>query len=226
MSSDHPGQPADLRPAVAAALEVGANARTQRLRLADVEDAAVGLTEQVDTGRRRKPFQLLFDVVVHPRSGYRHGDEGPARRGRNSGLVIVAPAAQSGGPGLIVGAAEDDVKANTLVQAQAKLDLLRARRPRRRPRDLDLGSRRSRLADRRADEAENLASAAKVDGIDVYVPSTTREQDDTAERRRPGELRRARRRPWPAQRPDSRTSCRQRAEPEPVLAAAVRPGRL
>ena len=38
---------------------------------------------------------------------------------------LVAPAAHAGGPTLVVGAAEDDVKAGTLVEAKAKLDLLK-----------------------------------------------------------------------------------------------------
>ena len=84
-------------------------------------------------------------------------------------LLIVAPAARSGGPGLIVGAAEDDVKANTLVQAQAKLDLLKL-----------LGLDAVRVTsiwdpadpDPSPDELtklQNLAAAAKVDSIDVFV---------------------------------------------------------
>ena len=39
--------------------------------------------------------------------------------------LLVAPAAQSGGPSMIVGAAEDSVKAETLTDAKAKLDLLK-----------------------------------------------------------------------------------------------------
>ena len=84
-------------------------------------------------------------------------------------LLILAPAARSGGPGLIVGAAEDDVKANTLVQAQAKLDLLKLG-------GLDAVRVTSIWdpadPDPSTDELtklQNLASAARVDGIDVFV---------------------------------------------------------
>jgi hypothetical protein len=39
--------------------------------------------------------------------------------------LLVAPAASAGGPSLIVGAAEDNVKAGTLTEAKAQLDLLK-----------------------------------------------------------------------------------------------------
>ena len=84
-------------------------------------------------------------------------------------VLMVAPAARSGGPGLIVGAAEDDVKTDTLVQAQAKLDLLKLG-------GLD-AVRVTSIWDPThpapfGDELErlqNLAAAATVDGIDVFV---------------------------------------------------------
>ena len=40
-------------------------------------------------------------------------------------LAVLAPAAHAGGPALLVGAAEDEVKASTLTESKAKLDLLR-----------------------------------------------------------------------------------------------------
>ncbi len=40
-------------------------------------------------------------------------------------FALAAPAAHAAGPGLLVGAAEDDVKATTLTESKAKLDLLR-----------------------------------------------------------------------------------------------------
>jgi hypothetical protein len=39
--------------------------------------------------------------------------------------LLAAPAAQAGGPGMLVGAAEDTVKADTLTEAKARLDLLK-----------------------------------------------------------------------------------------------------
>jgi hypothetical protein len=40
-------------------------------------------------------------------------------------MLFVAPAAQAGGPTMLIGAAEDTVKADTLAEAKARLDLLR-----------------------------------------------------------------------------------------------------
>src|SRR6266542_2878687 len=40
-------------------------------------------------------------------------------------VMLVAPAAHAGGPGMLVGAAEDNVKGATLTEAKAKLDLLK-----------------------------------------------------------------------------------------------------
>jgi hypothetical protein len=84
-------------------------------------------------------------------------------------VLLVAPAARTGGPSLVVGAAEDDVKAGTLAQATAKLDLLKL-----------AGLHAVRVTsiwdplnpEPAAGEIEaltNLAAAAKLDGIDVYV---------------------------------------------------------
>ena len=52
---------------------------------------------------------------------------------------------------MVVGAAEDDVKAGTLREAKAKLDLLEARRPERGPGDVDLGPGQPDAVRRRAD---------------------------------------------------------------------------
>ena len=56
-------QPIEPEPAVPAA-EVRANAGTQRLGLADVEDAALSTTEQVDARLRGEPLQLLLDPLL------------------------------------------------------------------------------------------------------------------------------------------------------------------
>jgi hypothetical protein len=42
-----------------------------------------------------------------------------------AGILFAAPAAQAGGPTMLIGAAEDAVKADTLTEAKARLDLLR-----------------------------------------------------------------------------------------------------
>ena len=83
--------------------------------------------------------------------------------------LLVAPVAHSGGPSMIVGAAEDDVKAGTLTEAKAKLDLLKV---------AGLGAVRVTSIwdpahpDPTADELtqlNNLTAAAKLDGLDVFV---------------------------------------------------------
>src|SRR4051812_19503380 len=84
-------------------------------------------------------------------------------------LSFVVPGAHAGGPSLQVGAAEDDVKADTLSGAQAKLELLRL---------AGLGAVRvTSIWD--PDNPEPPASeitvltaltqAAKIEGIEVYV---------------------------------------------------------
>jgi hypothetical protein len=84
-------------------------------------------------------------------------------------LLVVAPVARSGGPSMVVGAAEDDVKAGTLAEAKAKLDLLKV---------AGLGAVRVTSIwdpahpDPTADEVNqlsNLTAAARLDGLDVYV---------------------------------------------------------
>jgi hypothetical protein len=83
--------------------------------------------------------------------------------------LLIAPSARAAGPALVVGAAEDDVKAGTLAEAKAKLDLLRL-----------AGLEAVRVtaiwdpADPHPSTAEleelnNLAAAAKLDAIDVFV---------------------------------------------------------
>jgi len=56
------GEVRDLRAAVLPGLEVGAHARPQGLRLADVEDVAALIPKQVDTGFRRKLFELILEA--------------------------------------------------------------------------------------------------------------------------------------------------------------------
>jgi hypothetical protein len=83
--------------------------------------------------------------------------------------LVAVPAARSGGPAMVVGAAEDDVKAGTLTEAKAKLDLLKV---------AGLGAVRVTSIwdpahpDPTADELNqlnNLTAAAKLDGMDVFV---------------------------------------------------------
>ena len=84
-------------------------------------------------------------------------------------VLLVAPAARPAGPSLMVGAAEDDVKAGTLAEAKAKLDLLRL---------AGLQAVRVTAIWDPADPhpsanmllaLNNLTAAAKLDAIDVFV---------------------------------------------------------
>ena len=84
-------------------------------------------------------------------------------------LLLVAPVAHAGGPGLVVGAAEDDVRATTLSEAKAKLDLLRLA-------GLDAVRVTSiwdpaspNIAASELTVLNNLTAAGKLDGIDVYA---------------------------------------------------------
>jgi hypothetical protein len=55
----------DRVPATGRRLEVAAHARAERLRLADVEDGALRVTEDVDARLRRQQLQLVFEPLVH-----------------------------------------------------------------------------------------------------------------------------------------------------------------
>jgi hypothetical protein len=86
------------------------------------------------------------------------------------GILFAAPAAQAGGPGMLVGAAEDAVKADTLTQAKVQLDLLKLA-------GLD-AVRVTAIWDPAngglpgADtvlQLRNLTQAAQLDGIKVFV---------------------------------------------------------
>jgi hypothetical protein len=84
-------------------------------------------------------------------------------------VLLVAPAARAGGPSLIVGAAEDDVKAGTLAEAKAKLDLLKV---------AGLGAVRvtsiwdpanPEPSQNEVTALNNLIDAAKLDGLQVFA---------------------------------------------------------
>src|SRR5258707_6282940 len=116
----------DLRPPVAGLLEVRPHTRGQRLRLADVEDVAAGVAAQVDARLRRQRLELFFHPVGH-------GLATVAKRmvGTRAGLaamlgaaLFLAPAAHTGGPGLVIGATDDIVRAPTLVDAKAEMALV------------------------------------------------------------------------------------------------------
>jgi hypothetical protein len=116
-------------------------------------------------------------------------------------VLLVAPAARSAGPLLIVGAAEDDVKAGTLAEAKARLDLL------------SLAGLQAVRVTAIWDPADphptadmllalnNLTAAAKLDAIDVFVSVST---SAAGRPRSPTSSRRA----SPTSRPSSPPGCR------------------
>jgi hypothetical protein len=83
--------------------------------------------------------------------------------------MLVAPAAHAGGPALLVGAAEDNVKAGTLSETKARLDLLQLA-------GLDAVRVTSiwdpdnpAPSDSELLGLRNLTAAAKLDGMDAFV---------------------------------------------------------
>jgi hypothetical protein len=84
-------------------------------------------------------------------------------------VMLIGPAAHAGGPALLVGAAEDDVKAATLSETKAKLDLLRLA-------GLDAVRVTSiwdpdnpAPSDGELLNLQNLTTAAELDGMDTFV---------------------------------------------------------
>src|SRR6478752_1596844 len=84
-------------------------------------------------------------------------------------LTLLVPGAHAGGPSLQIGAAEDDVKAPSLVETKAKLDLLKLA-------GLDAVRVTSIWDPLNPDPAPSeitvlnwLTEAAKLDGIEVYL---------------------------------------------------------
>ena len=141
-------------------------------------------------------------------------------------LTMLVPGAHAGGPSLQIGAAEDDVKAPSLVETKAKLDLLKLA-------GLDAVRVTSIWDPLNPDPPPSeitvlnwLTEAAKLDGIEVYLSvynfgsKTTPLTAGGA-----GELRAARRRARELGARPPELHHRQRAEPEPLLAAAVQLGR-
>src|SRR5581483_2049113 len=168
---DAPRQLLDLGAGIRRGLEVRADARPERLRLADVEHLAALVAEEVDAGLRRQRLQLLFHTVLHGH-GYRSRSMLAATLRILSVLaaaLAVAPAAFAGGPQLVLGATEDAVRAPTLVQAKAQMDLL-----------VLAGFRAVRitqvwtpgeqeLSDKDTTILQNVAAAAKLDHVTVLT---------------------------------------------------------
>ena len=106
----------------AARLEVGAHARPQRLRLPDVQHVAPLVAEEVDPGFAGSAFNLPETSATTALAPDVQGSEGTSRR---VGGAALAPAATAGGSSISLGAAEDAVRAPTLVESEATMGLLR-----------------------------------------------------------------------------------------------------
>ena len=137
--------------------------------------------------------------------------------------LALASAAHAGGPGLVLGATEDAVRSTTLVDREGADGPARARRLPRRSHHAGLGAGRARRSPRRTRRCStNVAAAAKLSNVTVVTsvlnpgsrttPLTDADQSDFAAYA--ANLVRAGAR---AAHPDRR----QRAEPQPLLAAAV-----
>jgi len=219
-------QERDLRAAVLALLEVRADARAERLRLAHVEDVAFRIPEEVDPGLRGQRRQLSLHTFFH-RPGYRSQvDEGhdPAPLRRSCGRVRPRAGGPRGRSGARAG------------RDRGRRPRAHARRGRRArwicwsspasaacasPRSGRPASVQSSANDRTI--LENVAAAAKLDHVTVLTsitnqgsrttPLSDNDQADFASLCGFGRQSRAR--------PEDRHH-RQRAEPQSVLAAAVR----
>ena len=138
-------------------------------------------------------------------------------------FVAAPPAVPTGGPGLVLGATEDAVQLELAGRGEGADGLARARRLPRRAHHADLGARTARGVRRRRDGPPQRCggrAARRRHGRDDR--DERRQQDDAALRPGSARLRRVRgvgcRGVAGAADPDHR----QRAEPQPVLAAAVR----
>ncbi len=86
-----------------------------------------------------------------------------------AGMLLAAPGAQAGGPSMLIGAAEDAVKADTLTEAKARMDLLRvAGMDTVRVTSIWNPASPSPGADELL-QLRNLTQAAALDGMKVFV---------------------------------------------------------
>ncbi len=113
------------RGAAVSALEVAAHARAQRLRLPDVQRIALLVAEDVDARLARKRRQRPFKVFTHSLASV---SPCVKRSWWPSGpfLRLAAPGLAEAGPGVTVGAVEDDVRVSSAVEAETRMALFRA----------------------------------------------------------------------------------------------------
>ena len=210
-------------------LEVAAHARAQRLRLPHVEDRAFLFSEEVDPGPLGQRLQLGFHAVSHAApsvaSGYfyaRHGSLAP-RRGRRARTRRPCYCRRTKA---LVGAAEDIVRQPTITQAKAQLDLmsLAGLKAVRITATWSPGLRAPLPGEQNA--IDIVADAASLTGMRVIVQvfhkdfTTTPLTDGGAWR-----VRRLHGGDRARQPDDQGLRDRQRAEPQSVLDAAIRPRR-
>ena len=113
------------RGAAVSALEVAAHARAQRLRLPDVQRLALFVAEDVHARLARKRRQRPFKVFTHSLASV----SPCAKRSCVAvGAVVglAAPGLAEAGPGVTVGAVEDDVRVSSAVEAETRMALFRA----------------------------------------------------------------------------------------------------
>ena len=216
-------EPRDRGAVVAAALlEVGAHARPQRLRLADVEHVAALVPEEIDARLRRERLQFPLHVC---HLGYL--SQGVKRLLAAIAAMLVLPsAAQAGGSSVVFGAAEDRVRSALAAESELEMGLLRL-----------AGFKAVRVTSFWAPGlSEPTPHEAMVLGNVGHGGGTPRRPrlrlglqrglaHDAAHPQGADGVRELRRRDRPRQPVLPRRDRRQRAEPEPLLAAAVRPAR-
>ena len=223
----------------ASGLEVRAHAWAQRLRLADVEHAALGVAKEVDARLRGQAFQLVADVGHSaiksrcPRGAY------SSITGRRYRVADETGVSRTSG-GVRAGAGR--ARRGTDADARRR----RGRRPQREPRrgkGADDAAPARRLPDR-AGDLDLEAGRAGAERVRAQDPGErggggrARQRpclrlgpprglaDDAAHARGPDAVRRVRGRSRAHVSELPRRDRRQRAEPEPFLAAAVRRRRL
>jgi hypothetical protein len=119
-------------------------------------------------------------------------------------VALAAPGLATAGPGIVVGAVEDDVRASTLVEAETQMTSLRLSGFRAVRVTSYWTPGLTRPSDDELRVLRNVGDAALANGVRVYVTVMS-----------PG----SRTTPLPDE------ERRQRAEPQPVLASSVRPRR-
>ena len=209
---------------VAAPLEVGPHAGAQRLRLSDVEHAAAGVPEQVHAGLRRQALQLLLDASSTDDSGYRQGDEVPLAVAAATVAFVIAPAARPPAP--LSSGPRGRCEGRDARRSETKLDLLKLAglEAVRVTAIWDRGPASVCERSGRPEQPDGRREARRYRRVRVRLQ--LRQPDDAADR--PTTRRASPTTPpsSPAGSPTFRLHHRQRAEPEPLLAAAIQPGRL